>query len=61
MFCSTLLNESSSLGISIKLSETSPNPDFGAPELGQYTEEILLEFGYIWEEIIKQKDEGAII
>ncbi|MFC1533608.1 hypothetical protein ACFL7M_09625 [Thermodesulfobacteriota bacterium] len=61
MFCSTLLSEASRLGIPIKLSETSPNPDCGALELGQNTEEILLEFGYTWEEIIKLKDEGTIM
>ncbi len=32
-----------------------------APEFGQHTEEILLELGYTWEDIIKFKDEGATI
>lgn len=31
-----------------------------APQLGQHTEEVLLEIGYSWEDIIKFKDEGAI-
>jgi crotonobetainyl-CoA:carnitine CoA-transferase CaiB-like acyl-CoA transferase len=31
-----------------------------APEMGQHTEEILLEFGYSWEEIAALRDEGAI-
>jgi crotonobetainyl-CoA:carnitine CoA-transferase CaiB-like acyl-CoA transferase len=31
-----------------------------APELGEHTEEILLEMGYSWEEIAKLRDEGAL-
>ena len=32
-----------------------------APELGQHTEEILLDLGYSWDDITKFKDEGAIL
>jgi formyl-CoA transferase len=32
----------------------------GGPELGQHTEEVLLEAGYSWEEIERLKDAGAI-
>jgi crotonobetainyl-CoA:carnitine CoA-transferase CaiB-like acyl-CoA transferase len=32
-----------------------------APEHGQHTEEILLELGYTWEEIIPMKESGAIL
>ncbi len=32
-----------------------------APELGQHTEEILLELGYTWEDIAKLKEEGVTI
>ncbi|MFC1958764.1 CaiB/BaiF CoA transferase family protein [Chloroflexota bacterium] len=32
-----------------------------APELGQHTEEILLEMGYSWEEIVRLKEEQIII
>ena len=31
-----------------------------APELGQHTEEVLLEFGYSWDEIDALRTEGAI-
>ena len=31
-----------------------------APEFGQHTEEVLLEYGYSWEDIAKFKDEGII-
>lgn len=31
-----------------------------APELGQHTEEVLLEAGYGWEEIARLKDAGAL-
>jgi len=32
-----------------------------APELGQHTEEILIDLGYDWEDIIAMKEEGAIL
>ncbi len=32
----------------------------GAPELGQHTEEVLLENGYSWEDIAALKEKGAI-
>ena len=35
-------------------------PEGGAPELGQHTEEILLELGYDWPEILVLREEGAI-
>jgi len=32
-----------------------------SPEAGQHTEEVLLELGYSWDEIVKLKEQGAII
>jgi crotonobetainyl-CoA:carnitine CoA-transferase CaiB-like acyl-CoA transferase len=32
-----------------------------APELGQHTEEILLELGYSWENIGKLKEQKVIL
>ena len=31
-----------------------------APELGQHTEEIMLEAGYSWEDIARVRDSGAV-
>lgn len=39
---------------------TPGRPQGPAPELGQHTEEVLLELGYDWENIAGLKDRGAI-
>jgi crotonobetainyl-CoA:carnitine CoA-transferase CaiB-like acyl-CoA transferase len=44
----------------IDFSETPWNIREAAPELGQHTEEILLEMGHSWEEIAKFKERGTI-
>ncbi|UCH42910.1 MAG: CoA transferase [Dehalococcoidales bacterium] len=43
-----------------KLSKTPASVRMPAPELGQHTEEILLEYGYTWEDIIQFKEQGII-
>lgn len=48
------------VGIPIKFYKTPARVRLPAPEFGQHTEEILLEKGYGWEEIIQLKDEGVI-
>ena len=42
------------------MSETPGRVQGPAPELGQHTEEVLLEAGYTWGEIERLKDAGAI-
>jgi crotonobetainyl-CoA:carnitine CoA-transferase CaiB-like acyl-CoA transferase len=44
----------------IQFTETPTTIDRLAPELGQHTEEVLLEAGYSWEEIEALRNEGAI-
>jgi crotonobetainyl-CoA:carnitine CoA-transferase CaiB-like acyl-CoA transferase len=38
----------------------APAPRSPAPELGQHTEEILLEIGRDWDAIAKLRDSGAL-
>jgi crotonobetainyl-CoA:carnitine CoA-transferase CaiB-like acyl-CoA transferase len=39
---------------------TPQAPGSAAPELGQHTEEVLLELGYDWERIVALKENGAV-
>jgi len=48
------------VGSPIKMSETPTTPSASAPELGQHTEEILLELGYSWEQIGELRELQAI-
>jgi crotonobetainyl-CoA:carnitine CoA-transferase CaiB-like acyl-CoA transferase len=41
-------------------SDTRWEPRGPAPELGQHTEEVLLELGYDWDQIIPLKERGVI-
>lgn len=49
------------LGFPWTFSETPASVKREAPELGQHTEEILLELGYSWDDIAKLKEEAVII
>ena len=42
------------------MSKTPANVRMPAPEFGQHTEEVLLEYGFSWEDIARFKDDGAI-
>ena len=44
----------------VDFSDTPWQPSIPAPELGQHTEEILLELGYDWEAIAQLKEKGAV-
>ena len=48
------------VGSPIKMSDTPTSPSVSAPELGQHTEEILLELDYTWEQISELRDLHAI-
>lgn len=47
-------------GVPIRLSKTLGKPKSGVPELGQQTEEILLEFSYSWDEVSNLKEKEVI-
>ena len=49
-----------SLGSPIVMSGTPVHPGEIAPELGQHTEEILLEHGFSWEDIAAMRDAEAL-
>jgi crotonobetainyl-CoA:carnitine CoA-transferase CaiB-like acyl-CoA transferase len=44
----------------VVFSENPASLRTSAPEIGQHTEEILLELGYSWEDVSRFKEEGAI-
>ena len=44
----------------VDFSASPAGADSTVPELGQHTEEVLLEVGYSWEEITALRDAGAI-
>ncbi len=48
------------VGAPIKLSETPTTIRSAAPEFSQNTEEVLLELGYSWEDILSFKDQKVI-
>jgi crotonobetainyl-CoA:carnitine CoA-transferase CaiB-like acyl-CoA transferase len=47
------------VGSPIRLSDTPAAPSTLAPELGEHTEEVLLEIGYSWDDIERLRSGGA--
>ncbi len=47
------------VGTPVRFSDTPSRPGGIAPELGQHTEEVLLEAGFSWEEIASLREQGA--
>ena len=45
----------------VSYSETPHSIRSVAPELGQHTEEVILELGYTWEDIARFQDKGVIL
>ena len=48
------------VGSPIKMSGTPTEPSVSAPELGEHTEEILLELGFDWDNIGQLREKNAI-
>jgi crotonobetainyl-CoA:carnitine CoA-transferase CaiB-like acyl-CoA transferase len=44
----------------VKMSKTPASVRMPAPEFGQHTEEVLLEFGYTWDDIAVFQEDGTI-
>jgi crotonobetainyl-CoA:carnitine CoA-transferase CaiB-like acyl-CoA transferase len=44
----------------VRFSDAAPTVDAQVPELGQHTEEVLLEIGYSWDDIAALSAAGAI-
>jgi crotonobetainyl-CoA:carnitine CoA-transferase CaiB-like acyl-CoA transferase len=52
--------ESDVVGTPVRFSDTPAVASGTAPELGQHTEEVLIELGYTWEDVAVFRDAGAI-
>ena len=49
-------------GLPIGLSKTPGKVESLGPELGQHTEQILVDtLGYSWDEVVELKEQGAIL
>ena len=55
-----ILGEVKVPGVPFSLSKMEAGPRTKAPDIGEHTEEVLLELGYDWSDIAKMKDQGVI-
>lgn len=49
------------VGVNLDLTKTPGRVGDKAPQLGQHTEEVLLELGYTWDDVVLMKEQGAIL
>ena len=49
------------VGPPVQMSATPPRIQGAPPEIGQHTEEVMLDLGYTWDEITALRDRGAIL
>jgi crotonobetainyl-CoA:carnitine CoA-transferase CaiB-like acyl-CoA transferase len=52
--------DSTVVGTPVRFSDTPAQASAVAPELGQHTEEVLLEAGYTWDDIASLREAGAV-
>ena len=55
-----VLGKTKTVGFPVSFSRLQPEVRSGAPELGQHTEEVLLESGYSWDDIATLRERGVI-
>ena len=55
-----MLGPMKTVGFPISFSRVQQKVGAAAPELGQHTEEVLIEGGYSWDEILELRDKGII-
>ena len=53
--------KSKAIGMPVKFSDTNANTEIGAPNFGQHTDEILIQFGYSADQIKDYKDKGIVV
>ena len=61
-YCEEVQRDVKVRGLPIGLSKTPGKVESLGPELGQHTEQILVEtLGYSWDEVVALKEQGAIL
>ncbi len=55
-----ILGHTRVLGVPVSFSKSPAAPRSPAPEFGQHTEEVLLELGYSWDDIVQLREGGVL-